>query len=536
MGFFGDLLTLGALHIAESLFSDDDSSNYSFEQEIRITRLDVMKWFTFVLGYNCEISKETKKSVASLMRKIFDDETISAFVLEDNFKLSELYNKMSIKKVFDEYGFLREEKSIRQEIFLYTCILILGLISNGTVLSQQVYNFCVLKNACNFTRVELNEIYSHIASALALELDDVIDELEELFSEETIYKLKNENPEIGDVKRKGLIESKSVTSSNTNVENILKFCTFIMAYHCEFSKEEKKALIAFINEKFETSLSVFECNDAFDEYVALISNKNSKDAFYSLFIEKLEDSDYAYMFVKAFDLIVNFMEEDELEASFIGQYVYNFYLIKKLLELNNSVLAKEYAVLADEKESDIDDIADAIDNLTSEKYIKELVEQFPIIGECEEGSQVNFVEIRKKNANEKKLSDAKIMETIKNTYHSFIKTKSEVEKQFYFLDENSKVIDNAIKTYAKGSTGENVLFQWDDSLLGNGKVGFLLTNKNIYFRNSFSNPDVVSLEDIDSFSAKGNSIVANGKIIYVTSMTEDVKEFLNEILPLVKKL
>lgn len=542
MGLFGDLLTAGALHIADQLLNDDDSSNYNEDQNKNITQYDVMKWYTYVLGYNCEISKDTKKILASLMRKIFNDDSISAFVLEDYFKLSESYNKKSSKKIFDDYGFMQDEKPKMQELFLYTCILIISLISDRLVLPQQIYNFYVLKNTCNFTRSELNSIYNQIANFTQTDIDEISESLKELLSENGINEIKEKYPEIGDEKARESVGTNLLIDSDNQTENLLKFYTFIVGYHYELSKYSKKLLVTFINETYDTSLSVFECEDNFESYIELMKDKSLKEAFYSLFTEKLDDNVYAKMYANTFILIMALIDDDT-DNSLSAQCKYNLYALSKILNLNKSILATEYKILAEILETDIDNIAESFEEFLNQDTINQLLGQFPEVGEYGDDRRAKLAEIKKmeqiiaqKNAEDKKAAEARIIETIKNTWHSFIDKKSEIKNQFYYLDENSKVVSNAIQSYAKGSSGENALFQWDDSFLGNGKVGFLLTNKNIYFRNSFSNPDLVPLKDIDSFGIKGNVIIANGKTIFVTSQTDSVREFLNEILPLVKQL
>lgn len=77
----------------------------------------------------------------------------------------------------------------------------------------------------------------------------------------------------------------------------------------------------------------------------------------------------------------------------------------------------------------------------------------------------------------------------------------EFKKRFFLADENPKKVLAAVNAYAKTCKGEEILALYDDSAFGNGKVGFLLTNKKLYVCNTFEKPQEIELSKIEVISA-----------------------------------
>jgi hypothetical protein len=70
-----------------------------------------------------------------------------------------------------------------------------------------------------------------------------------------------------------------------------------------------------------------------------------------------------------------------------------------------------------------------------------------------------------------------------------------------------KKLDNAMAIHAIEAT-ENVLLLKDISIVGSGKNGWVLTDKNIYF-NHIKNTFCIKYSEIKSISQKGGSIIIN---------------------------
>ena len=120
----------------------------------------------------------------------------------------------------------------------------------------------------------------------------------------------------------------------------------------------------------------------------------------------------------------------------------------------------------------------------------------------------------------------------------------EFKKRFFLADENPKKVLAAVNAYAKNCKGEEILALYDDSSFGNGKVGFLLTNKKLYICNSFEKPQEIELSSIKEINAnpkKLNPFITVNEYQISTSMlnqkgTEIVCKFLQKSIPFAEQV
>lgn len=120
----------------------------------------------------------------------------------------------------------------------------------------------------------------------------------------------------------------------------------------------------------------------------------------------------------------------------------------------------------------------------------------------------------------------------------------EFKKRFFLADENPKKVLAAVNAYAKNCKGEEILALYDDSSFGNGKVGFLLTNKKLYICNSFEKPQEIELDSIKEINAnpkKLNPFITVNEYQISTSMlnqkgTEIVCKFLQKSIPFAEQV
>lgn len=539
MGFLGALLTDAALSLADSLLSEDDSSStYSFETE-DLTKDLFMCFADFVIGYRCEITKDVRRAVAAFVRNTFNDETVSAFSLEHVFSLADLMSKEKVDAALSKFLVPPKERHNCQLIFLYNFILVAGLEEHGLGKPQYVYNLYKLKNYLKFSRVELNEIYLEMSKLMETDIDDVADAVEQMFSEESIKKILQDNSGVGEKSVK-LIEGTKNDADTLSALELTELFLFIAGYHSSVSKSVKKGIISYLKENKDENASLFLMEDKMDSFIASMQEKKSSEVFSSCFSFQItREKGVAMLYFS--HMIKDYIVEKKIECSSYSQVIYNLYLIQKNLNFDKTELVQVYSKLADYYESDIDTVAESVESLIGEDEIKKLLDDNPEAGEYGDGREIKIAEEK----NDAVQSPAEILETIRNAFHSFIQDKNDIKKSLYFLDENSKVLNNALKSYAGGCAGENAVIQWDASIfLHNGKIGFLLTNKNVYFRNTTSKPDVIPLSEIKEFSWLSMNctyyLVANGKNLecFTTDKdgTKQICEFLNEILPLIKQL
>lgn len=101
--------------------------------------------------------------------------------------------------------------------------------------------------------------------------------------------------------------------------------------------------------------------------------------------------------------------------------------------------------------------------------------------------------------------------------------------------ENPTKLSNALQTYAKLEENETTLILYDDTLLGSGKDGFLITNKNVYTHKPFAEAHKIAIDDIkivcgntEVFFYKLN--ICSGLSFIDSSYKTELIQFLNSIL------
>lgn len=96
-------------------------------------------------------------------------------------------------------------------------------------------------------------------------------------------------------------------------------------------------------------------------------------------------------------------------------------------------------------------------------------------------------------------------------------------------------LNNAINSYAFGVNADDVLVLVDETLLGSGKEGMLITNKHIYIKETFESPKQYKLENIESIYAKksflSSGVYINDKKVFTpTQASFDFIELLCSII------
>lgn len=98
---------------------------------------------------------------------------------------------------------------------------------------------------------------------------------------------------------------------------------------------------------------------------------------------------------------------------------------------------------------------------------------------------------------EKTLSNSKKQEKIEIVRRKINDcSKYTTDKVYYYGNISDKVFYRAKESYAKMLTKNEVLGLIDTSITGNGKVGMILTEKGIHYKDILENPGYISYDDI----------------------------------------
>ena len=161
----------------------------------------------------------------------------------------------------------------------------------------------------------------------------------------------------------------------------------------------------------------------------------------------------------------------------------------------------------------------------------------------EEAARNNFALVKKimyaksENASIEDDSDKTVEEKISELCADYIEHEldSDTVEQIIFAESNESEITKAIESF-NISSGEKILFGYDDTLKKSFKTGFVLTDKKLYFTdgNSFSKNISISVFDINKISFKKklgvSYILINDSCISITSPIGQDSEKLCEIL------
>lgn len=332
---------------------------------------------------------------------------------------------------------------------------------------------------------------------------------------------------------------------NKDVEDTLKSLVFIASYKATINRDYKK-MIANVMQLVDEDFSVFRDEERIDEIYISLKNLNPEQ-FFSEILSLRIDRDKIISFF-TFDLLfIMLLGEEDLLAP---QHIYNLSLIKKQFAFSRQELAVCYKSIAELQDADFDDTAEAIEAITSDEAMKRLVAQYPDLVEPEKdrtnGGERALIGEEKSSVpqikEERRVSENPVAD-IEKEYYKAIAADSDMAdlpKRLLLVDKDSRLINNALKSYAKGLAGENVIVQYDDSAFNNGKAGFLLTNRNLYIGNSFEKVQKIPLEEIKFIDRKASSLnscitVNSSKI--ETAMcggktTEALFGFLSAVIPL----
>ncbi len=270
-------------------------------------------------------------------------------------------------------------------------------------------------------------------------------------------------------------------------DDMLKTLVFMVGNNIALDRNGKKEIASILSEIYKETISLFSIEDKINTIYSDLQSKNTKQFFANIAAINTDREHICYMYVVVL-LLYSVLSND---GKALPVHAYNLSLIKRFFAINHAELVECYSALGKMLEQDVDNIADLFEELTSEETIRAIEESNPIL------------------VHEEKLPDPVTCENpkdeIKNIFNSLIEKTNDGFSNFVLADSNPNKVIVAVKTYAKNCKGEEAIALYDDSAFGNGKVGFLLTNKKLYFCNSFEKPNEIELSAINSIVAVTNT-------------------------------
>ncbi|HKK75870.1 MAG TPA: zinc ribbon domain-containing protein [Saprospiraceae bacterium] len=149
-------------------------------------------------------------------------------------------------------------------------------------------------------------------------------------------------------------------------------------------------------------------------------------------------------------------------------------------------------------------------NRAAEKMLEDLLDYF-IIKFCPDLNQVELPQaiLKHQYGNRQKSN-------LKGLIFDYLALDQEKERVYTDLGEMPvERLKNAGSTYLFPAKDEKILLLVDTSLLGNGKVGFAMTDQTLYWRTAFQKARKVNYRRIESIEMEKNWIVINGQFFNV---------------------
>ena len=326
-------------------------------------------------------------------------------------------------------------------------------------------------------------------------------------------------------------EARAIAAKEQQDKNdMLKTLVFMVGNNIELDRTGKKAIAQTLSDIYDENISLFSIEDKIDASYSEMKNESPKQFFANIKSIKSDREQVCLMYLVVMVLYMGLSDEKLV----LPAHVYNLSLIKQFFAVSRSELAQCYSAVSEKINKDVDDIADVFEELTSDESIKKIEAENP-------GLVYDDTKLLSEN------ESLNPKEEVEKLYYSCIQDMNgdeEFKKRFFLADENPKKVLAAVNAYAKNCKGEEILALYDDSSFGNGKVGFLLTNKMLYVCNTFEKPQEIELSKIEVISAttkKMNSFISVNNIRIDTALCSEVEQsivstFLQKVIPLAKQI
>ncbi len=117
----------------------------------------------------------------------------------------------------------------------------------------------------------------------------------------------------------------------------------------------------------------------------------------------------------------------------------------------------------------------------------------------------------------------------------FAKKYPNLENRFILAETNQRKLQNALASYVQLETGEEAIILYDDTLLGGARDGFVVTNKNVYIHNMFSETIKLPIRNIRTFGVKETDILIDLNSVSTAMANDDSRKdmvsLLKDIIP-----
>lgn len=330
---------------------------------------------------------------------------------------------------------------------------------------------------------------------------------------------------------------------NVNKSDMLRTLVFLMGNNHSLERNDKKAIAKRLSFIYDEDISLFSIEDKIDEAYGETKTKNAKKYFDGM-DEILYDREQAAI---AYMLVLCLYDELESSESSTPAYTYNLALIKRTLEMKRSELTVCYQFAGQVLKMDTDDVADKFEEITSDEYMKKLEEENPSFIRVEEKEELPPPVPTPAPQQATPVCENPRGEISKLYYEAMAGAGSnnvDFSKHVFLADDKPDFVLKAVKSYAKGCVGEDVILVFDNTFTKNCKNGLLLTTKNLYIGSCGLLIAKIPLADVNFIDVKIGALTNVVKINAVEMQSEQILNdgtralgnLLQKIIPLAMQI
>lgn len=294
------------------------------------------------------------------------------------------------------------------------------------------------------------------------------------------------------------------------IELSIKFLTFLFGRRKKLSDDEKEFIKSEIENLYSDELKNLEIDviRKIDKTYYKISHlQNSEEFFINNRINQISNDLKCLLFDVTCATVLGIFaigeaEKDEDEAKIRPEYVYNFYLIRKNLKLSPEDEKKLIENIRRKYQLSQEQIDYYCKVLFSEETISvikrrspEILDvEIPVNKQSKENSKNKSTEVQEKTVVDFKIQIESEFKKIKNQL-------GEKANLVHLAYQSPEKLKQVIKSYAKNVTREEKpILIFDNSIFSRCKSGFLITDKHILIKNSFSFSnlciDIANINDV----------------------------------------
>lgn len=160
--------------------------------------------------------------------------------------------------------------------------------------------------------------------------------------------------------------------NKSDKDDFLKTLMFFVCHKTEISRDHKKFVADSLSTYLGEKISLFSIEDQVEEIYNSLSKQTPEGFLNSIKAISDDREVIKYIFISCIQIYLMLIHSQKIQPT----QIYNFYLIKKIFNLNRQELAECYDKIGDSLGISTDEVAEIIEEATSESTINAMKQEF----------------------------------------------------------------------------------------------------------------------------------------------------------------